>query len=151
MMAFLTVMGFTLLAQASLNALAVLFHSESSLLLVAPIVLVVVVFCLDMLPGLWILVFAGMLIDSLTGSLSGVNMILLTFLGLIGMALSSWLGKPHWPMILAFLLGTSLVYRLIMIFAGNWGMLNLLLGPWADACMGLLIFYWLPKRVIKID
>ncbi|MEI6791292.1 MAG: hypothetical protein WCK42_08940, partial [Myxococcaceae bacterium] len=114
-------------------------------------VLVVVVFCLDMLPGLWILVFAGMLIDSLTGSLSGVNMILLTFLGLIGMALSSWLGKPHWPMILAFLLGTSLVYRLIMIFAGNWGMLNLLLGPWADACMGLLIFYWLPKRVIKID
>ena len=144
MMAFLLILLSTLLSQALLNAAVVLFHAESSLVLVGPIVLVVVIFCFDLLPALLALICAGILIDSLTGSLSGANMLALTFIGLLAMGLSSWLGKPHWPMIAAFLLGTSILYRLWMFQIG-------ILGPLADACVGLLIFYWLPKRVIKID
>ena len=151
MIAFFLILLFTLSYQAFLNAMVVVFHAQSSLFLVAPIILVVAIFCLGMLEGLWALIFAGILIDSLTGSITGVNMVLLAFLGLFGMGLSSWLGKPHWPMIVCFLLGTSLVYRLMMVQLGNWGLSNLFLGPVIDACVGFMIFYWLPRRVIKMD
>lgn len=151
MISFFLIMLFTLLYQAFLNAMVIVFHASSSLLLVAPIILVLTVFCLGAVEGLWVLIFAGILIDSLTGSITGVNMVLLVFLGAIGMGLSSWLGKPHWPMIIAFFCGTSLVYRLMMVQMGNWGGVNLIFGPMLDACIGFFIFYWLPRRVIKMD
>lgn len=151
MIAFFLVMLFTLLYQAFLNAMVVVFHDSSSLFLVAPVILVLVVFCLGIVEGLWALIFAGILIDSLTGSIAGVNMVLLAFLGAFGMTVSSWLGKPHWPMFIAFLCGTSLVYRLMMVQMGNWGGVNLILGPIADAIVGFFVFYLLPRRVIKMD
>ena len=78
-------------------------------------------------------------------------MVLLTILGAVGMAFSSWLGKPHWPMMVIFLLGTSLVYRLAMMGTGNIGFWNLIFGPIADALVGFMIFYMLPRRVIRMD
>ncbi|MEI6805677.1 MAG: hypothetical protein WCK49_04130 [Myxococcaceae bacterium] len=151
MIAFFLIMLFTLLYQAFLNAMVVVFHASSALFLVAPVVLVLVIFCLGMVEGLWALIFAGILIDSLTGSITGVNMVLLAFLGALGMGMSSWLGKPHWPMFVGFLCGTSLIYRLMMVQMGNWGGVNLIFGPIADACIGFLVFYLLPRRVIKMD
>jgi hypothetical protein len=151
MIAFFLMMLFTLCYQAFLNAMVVVVHAQSSIFLVAPIILVLAVFCFGVLEGLWALIFAGILIDSLTGSLTGVNMVLLAILGATGMAMSAWLGKPHWPMIVTFLLGTSLVYRLAMVQAGNWGFWNLILGPIADAFVGFMIFYGLPRRVIRMD
>ena len=151
MIAFFLMMFLTLCYQAFLTAMVVVVHAQSSIFLVAPIVLVLAIFCFGLLEGLWALVFAGILIDSLTGSLMGVNMVLLVILGAVGMAFSSWLGKPHWPMMVTFLFGTSLVYRLSMIQAGNWGFWNLILGPMADALVGFMIFYGLPRRVIKMD
>lgn len=151
MIAFFLILLLTLLYQSFLNAMVLVLHAQSSWLLVAPVILVVAVFCLSLLEGLWVLIFAGILIDSLTGSLTGVNMMLLTFLGVAGMAMSSWLGKPHWPMIVAFLFGTSLFYRLMMVQIANWGLLNLIVGPILDTCVGFLIFYGLPRRVIKMD
>lgn len=151
MISFFLILLSTLVGQSLLNAVAVLLHVETSLLLVAPIVLVISIFCLETLEALWVLMFVGIVIDSLTGSLAGLNMWLLVFLGAAGIALSSWLGKPHWPMIVSFLLGVSFVYRMILAQMGNYEFLNLLLGPCVDACVGFLIFYSLPRRVIKMD
>lgn len=151
MIVFFLIMLLTLLYQAFLNAMVLVLHAQSSILLVAPIILVIVIFCLRIREGLCVLIFAGILIDSLTGSITGINMVLLVFLGLLGMGLSYWLGKPHWPMLVMFLLGTSLLYRIIMVQIGNFGMWNLIGGPVADTCVGCLIFYGLLRRVIKMD
>src|SRR3989338_3978342 len=125
MMLFLWVLLSTLLGQALLNVAVVIFHAESSWVLLPPILLVVVVFCFDLLLGLWVLICAGILMDSLTGSLAGTHMLMLTFLGLCGMGLSSWLWKAHWPMVVVFLLGTSLVYRIGLLQISNWSLVNL--------------------------
>ena len=151
MIAFFLMMLLTLVFQSILNAASVLAHANSSILMAAPLIVVVTVFCMPMLKGLLTLFFAGIIIDSLTGGLIGTNMALLVFLGFLGMMLSSWLGRPHWPMVFAFLLGASCLYRVALSWLVNFGVLNLFLGPFMDACVGLIFFYWIPRRVIKMD
>lgn len=151
MIALFLVMLFTLVYQASLNAMSFLLHAHHSIFLVAPLVLVIVVFCFPIPKGLFILLCSGALIDSLTGGDFGTNILLMVFLGFFGMSLSSWLGKPHWPMVFSFLLGTSCLYRLILSQISNFGISNLLFGPLADAFVGMMIFYWMPRWVIKMD
>jgi phosphate starvation-inducible membrane PsiE len=151
MIGFFLLMLFTLFYQAFLNGMSVLAHAHSSFLLAAPVVLVLVIFCMNILPGLFLLPFVGMLLDAMTGGGVGQHLVWMVIFGFIGMMLSSWLGKPHSPLIFAFLLGASFIYRLWLSQMGNWGFSNLLFGPLADALVGMLIFYCLPTRVIRMD
>ena len=137
-----------LLFQAFLNAAVVLLQAQSSLILLAPVVVVVAVFCLDIYPALWALMIIGMILDSLTGNLFGFNMVLLVFLGAVAMLISRWLGKAHWPMIILFLLATSLVYRLVLLPMGGWTWIDLLFGPVLDLCVGFLVLYSLPSKYV---
>jgi hypothetical protein len=151
MIPFFLLMFFTLVYQAFLNAMVVVFHASSSWMLVAPIVLVIAVFCLEIFEILWVLLFAGIVIDALTGDSNGANMVWMTLLGVLALGLSSSLGKPHWPMICGFLLGFSLLYRIIMSGFWSLSLVNLTVGPALDALIGLTIFYCLPKWVIRMD
>ncbi|MBL4817745.1 MAG: hypothetical protein JKY15_00755 [Deltaproteobacteria bacterium] len=151
MIFFFSLMIFTLCYQALLNAMASLMHLNSSIFLVAPIVIVAVIFGFRSLGGLFILLCAGILVDSLTGGALGANMLLMVFVGLLSMILSSWLGQPHWPLVFSFLLAVSFVYRILLSQMGNWGFESLIIGPFADALAGVMLFSWVPKRVFKID
>ncbi len=151
MIGFFGVMLFTLFYQAFLNGLSFLTHAHSSFLLAAPIVLVLVIFSMSMLSGLFVLPFVGMLLDALTGGYAGQHLVWMVVFGFSGMMLGSLLGKPHSPLIFSFLFGASLIYRLWLSQMGNWGFSNLLFGPFADAFIGMLIFYSLPARVIRMD
>jgi hypothetical protein len=151
MIGFFLIVLFALVYQAFLNAATTLIHAGSNFLLVAPIVLVLSVFCMSITSGLLILPFVGMVLDALTGGVIGPHMVWMVIFGFAGMMLGSWLGKPHWPLVFSFLLGASVVYRLWLSQMGNWGIWNLLLGPFADGLVGMIIFYWMPRRVIKMD
>ncbi len=151
MIPFFLLMLFTLFYQAVLNGMSVLTHAYSSFFLAAPVVLVLVIFCMNILSGLFLLPFLGMLLDAMTGGVAGQHLVWMVIFGFSGMMLSSLLGKPHSPLILSFLLGSSLIYRLWLSQMGNWGISNLLLGPFADALVGMLIFYCLPTRLIRMD
>ncbi|MES2503280.1 MAG: hypothetical protein V4534_00195 [Myxococcota bacterium] len=151
MIAFFMIIVLALVYQAFLNATSFLFHAKNSFFLSAPLVLAVAVFCLPIRMGLAVLMCAGILIDSLTGGIIGPNLVLLVFLGLLGYFVTSWLGKPHWPMVFSFLFGASFLYRLVLSQLSNYGSLNLILGPFADMFIGMIFFYCMPRRIIKID
>lgn len=151
MIPFFLLMLFTLLYQAFLNAMVVVFHASTSWFLVAPLVLVIAVFCLQIFEVLWVLIFAGIIIDSLTGNIANTNMLGLTLMGLLALGMSSSLGKPHWPMIIGFLVGFSFLYRIFMSGFVNISIFNLVFGPILDAIVGFAVFYCLPKWVIRMD
>lgn len=145
------VLAFTLIFQSVLAAVPVVFEISHIYLLLAPVIVVVSLVCLETFEAMWAIIAAGIILDILTANSSGIGLLAITLVGASASIALSYLGKPHWPMLFGLLFAASLLERLILSYHGQVSWDAFLIGPLMDCFFGALVFYFLPRSVIKID
>ncbi|MBH1988547.1 MAG: hypothetical protein I8H75_04090 [Myxococcaceae bacterium] len=151
MIAVFLVLALTLVLQALLAVFPVLFHVSNPYLLLGPIGVVAGVVCLETFEAMWGIVVAGIVLDILTTNSSGAALLATSLTGAIALLTCALLGKPHWPMLIGLLLGVSWLDRIILSYFDQLSWASLMIGPLLDCFFGILVFYCLPKSIIKID
>lgn len=138
------------LYQVLLLAFAAVFGAENFFAATAPVAVIFCVFFLGPLEGIVVMLGMGFLIDAVSGMPIGFNMIALLILWCASSLAASWLiGRPQWWVLGFFVLSSSWVYRIGMGFIGNWGLKSLILAPFFDAIIGLILIRVLHAALVR--
>jgi len=101
----------------------------------------------------------GFVVDCLSGSPIGLNMLAHVILWLICGLFAAWIGKPRWVIMFGFVILASFIYRILLIIIGwgfSFGSINfeistLLFAPLLDGIVGYFLLRGLIGLLTKAE